>query len=332
MDNNQNQNTAQTPPQASQQPVNPPPADSNQHGMSNDTKTLIVILLLIFTYWIGLIFMWIWMKTWPKWIKILVTLPAIIFLIVVPLAIIVSITDPFGQQEKGANLFAKVTAQEFVDATNRYVSKVGKVPCDFNQFNDTTLNNAQECISSLVAERELKESFSSVKELSSITILYDSMTNKLSLCYSSSDDCVETTLLTSTPSPFDQNGTPSPTASPSAVQSVIESALTSETYTDLVPYMAESVMFEIEASEGVGPGTPEETVTNLAYLDTAAAPWDFDQTNPIITSIKTQYAQEYGNLFIGISSNDVMSAFGFDQNNKINIIKVAVTYKLLVNE
>src|SRR3990167_2087613 len=76
MDNNQNQNTDQTPPQAPQEPVNPPPAgQTTSQGMSNDTKTLIVILLLIFTYWIGLIFMWIWMKTWPKWLKIILTLP-----------------------------------------------------------------------------------------------------------------------------------------------------------------------------------------------------------------------------------------------------------------
>lgn len=246
MENNQNQSTAQTPPQASQ-PVTPPPANSNQQGMSHDTKTLIVILLLVFAYPVGLILMWVWMKTWKTIIKVLITvLPIVLTLIWYILFFSI--------------FFAAVRTNQSTDLSG--------------------------------------------------PILVE----------------------TPTPSPFDQNGTPSPTASPSAVQSVIESALTSETYADLVPYMAESVMFEIEASEGVGPGTPEETVTNLSYLNTAAAPWDFDQTNPIITSIKTQYAQEYGNLFIGISSNDVMSAFGFDQNNKINIIKVAVTYKLLVNE
>ena len=248
MDNNQ------TPPPAQPAgPAQPPTQNSNSnsaqnHGMSNDTKTLIVILLLIFTYWIGLIFMWIWMKTWPNWLKIVLTLP----------------------------VFASIALIAF------FVYSVIMNPSQFIEETERTVN--------------------------------------------------EKTLETPTPSPLDEGGTPSPTASPSAVQSVIESALTSETYADLVPYMAESVMFEIEASEGVGPGTPEETVTNLAYLNTAAAPWDFDQTNPIITSIKTQYAQEYGNLFIGISSNDVLAAFGFDQNNKINIIKVAVTYKLLVNE
>lgn len=135
-----------------------------------------------------------------------------------------------------------------------------------------------------------------------------------------------------TPSPFDQDGTPTPpAASASAVQSAIESSLNSENYEDLVPFMAPLVQFEIEASEGVPAGDPQETVTNLAYLDTATPPWNFDQENPIVQSVKTQYAQEYGELYIGISSNDVMAAFGFDENGMINEIKVAATYKLLVN-
>lgn len=249
MDNNQNQSTAQTPPQAPQQPVTPPPpaGQTPSQGMSHDTKTLIVILLLVFAYPIGLILMWVWMKTWKTIIKVLITVLPIVLTLVWYI------------------LFFSI----FFAAVR----------------NNQTTN---------LSEPILVE--------------------------------------TPTPSPFDQNGTPSPTSSPSAVQSVIESTLTTETYEDLVPYMAESVMFEIEASEGVGPGTPEETVTNLAYLNTAAAPWNFDQTNPIVESIKTQYAQEYGNLFIGISSNDVMAAFGFDENNMINLIKVAVTYRLLVTE
>lgn len=138
------------------------------------------------------------------------------------------------------------------------------------------------------------------------------------------------TVGTLTPTPFDEGGTPSPTASPAAVQSEIVSALDAQNYDDLKPFMAPLVAFEIESSEGVPSGDPDETAENLAYLDTAVAPWNFDQTNPIITQIKTDYASEYGNLYIGISSNDVLAAFGFDENGMINQIKVAVTYKLLV--
>ena len=43
--------------------------------MSQDTKIIIVILLLIFFYPLGLIFMWLWMKEWPTWAKLLISLP-----------------------------------------------------------------------------------------------------------------------------------------------------------------------------------------------------------------------------------------------------------------
>ena len=143
---------------------------------------------------------------------------------------------------------------------------------------------------------------------------------------------MENTLETPTPSPFDEEGTPSPTASPSAAQSQIKAALTSKNYAALESYMNESVSFILYASECCGEITATEVAAQLSYLDSATAPWDFDQANSIITKIKTQYASEYGSLFIGIASNEYLAAFGLGENGKINIIKLAVTYKLLVNE
>jgi hypothetical protein len=46
--------------------------------MSEDTKAIIVILLLLFVYPIGLILMWAWMKSWPTWLKIIISLPIIL--------------------------------------------------------------------------------------------------------------------------------------------------------------------------------------------------------------------------------------------------------------
>lgn len=47
-------------------------APSHEEGMSYSTKKIIVILLLIFFYPLGLLFMFVWMK-WPKWVKFLLT-------------------------------------------------------------------------------------------------------------------------------------------------------------------------------------------------------------------------------------------------------------------
>lgn len=45
--------------------------------ISYDTKTIITLLLLLFFYPLGLIFMWVWMQ-WKVWLKLLVTLPLIL--------------------------------------------------------------------------------------------------------------------------------------------------------------------------------------------------------------------------------------------------------------
>lgn len=45
---------------------------------SYETRVIIVVLLLLFVYPIGLIFMWAWMRNWPLWVKLLITLPFIL--------------------------------------------------------------------------------------------------------------------------------------------------------------------------------------------------------------------------------------------------------------
>lgn len=242
MEENNTQPTAptQSPPPA---PTNPAP-QTNQ-GMSHDTKTLIVILLLVFVYWIGLIFMWAWMKTWPKWLKILITLPVFLSILFILFFLYVIFKNP-----------SQIT------------------------YNNERLANEQPVLVS----------------------------------------------------PTETQDQPTPTSSQEILGMKIKNALESKSYDDLIPYMAESVQFEIEASEGVPAGTPEETVTNLSYLDTATAPWNFDQEDPTIDAIKTEYPDEYGPLYIGISENDFLVAFGYDEDGKIDVIKVAGTYKLLVTQ
>lgn len=46
-------------------------------GSQDNTQMVVVILTLLFFYPIGVILMWVWMKSWPKWAKILLTLPLV---------------------------------------------------------------------------------------------------------------------------------------------------------------------------------------------------------------------------------------------------------------
>lgn len=49
---------------------------NNKTGYSNNSKNVITILLLIFIYPLGLLFMWFWTK-WKLWIKIIVSIPLV---------------------------------------------------------------------------------------------------------------------------------------------------------------------------------------------------------------------------------------------------------------
>ncbi|MBP9719311.1 MAG: hypothetical protein KBD46_02485 [Candidatus Levybacteria bacterium] len=46
--------------------------------MSYETKTIIVVLTLLFVTPVGLILMWVWMK-WPLWVRILLTVLPFLF-------------------------------------------------------------------------------------------------------------------------------------------------------------------------------------------------------------------------------------------------------------
>lgn len=59
-------------------------ARKNSSGMSEDTKTIITVLLLLFAFPIGVVMTWVWMR-WPTWVKVLLTA-----LIIIPLIIVIS--------------------------------------------------------------------------------------------------------------------------------------------------------------------------------------------------------------------------------------------------
>ena len=60
---------------------------------NTNSNTIVAILLLWLLYPLGLIFMWVKTK-WPVWVKILVTLPVILTIIGLALAIVLIVNNP----------------------------------------------------------------------------------------------------------------------------------------------------------------------------------------------------------------------------------------------
>lgn len=65
------------------------PQVTSSMGPTYDTQMIVTILLLLFVYPLGLIFMWAWMHTWPVWLKIVISLPFVLAVGVIILMLLV---------------------------------------------------------------------------------------------------------------------------------------------------------------------------------------------------------------------------------------------------
>jgi hypothetical protein len=72
-----------------------------QNEISDSTKSIVTLLLLIFAFPVGVIVMWFWPK-WAKWVKILVTAPIVLVLLGGIVIGFLSTTDINTQVKKGA--------------------------------------------------------------------------------------------------------------------------------------------------------------------------------------------------------------------------------------
>lgn len=115
------------------------------------------------------------------------------------------------------------------------------------------------------------------------------------------------------------------------VKAKIVAAVTNRTYADLKPLMVTSPEVIIESSGCCGPLTQDEAVVQLSYLNNAALPWNFNDSNPQITALHTKNPQgRYKDAIIGIAANEYTVAFQLDAQNKISRITMSVTYKLVL--
>ena len=128
------ENIATSPPQNSNQ-ATPVKTASQTENKESKSHSMLVILLLIFLYPIGMILMW-FMTKWPKWIKILLTLPFILGIIgmiigIFTLNLIASndLTDKNLPPNEGEQVFCTQEAKLCPDGVT-YVGREGP-NCEF---------------------------------------------------------------------------------------------------------------------------------------------------------------------------------------------------------
>lgn len=121
----QSSQSTTTPPQANTTPAS---QHVEHHGMSDDSKTLVTVLLLFFAYPVGLILMWVWTK-WKLWIKILITLPVPLLLISIPLFTILLVAiNPAGKFAEAKNAARISDTNSILNAIVQYQAEKGVYP------------------------------------------------------------------------------------------------------------------------------------------------------------------------------------------------------------
>lgn len=173
-DNNQNNKNLsptqnQSIPQPSQTIVNQVPQESHD----SNTKTIVTVLVLLFAYPLGLIIMWLWPK-WPKWIKFLVTIPLILAILGISVAMLVATKDPLKNLAKAQDAHIQNSAQELSNALFRYndeneafpwetpAATSSAEPCQKPQqsYVSTTF---MPCVRTLIDNNQLKSGFVSTR-------------------------------------------------------------------------------------------------------------------------------------------------------------------------
>lgn len=112
----------------------------------------------------------------------------------------------------------------------------------------------------------------------------------------------------------------------------IKAAINTRNTQPFETYMADKVSVILEASECCGIKNPTDATKQLDYLNDAVGPWNFDQSNETIKKLKEVEPTKYGpeSAFIGIATNEYVVSFKFDEDNKINGVTMAATYKLII--
>lgn len=120
--------------------------------------------------------------------------------------------------------------------------------------------------------------------------------------------------------------TPTPTFSLAQLQENIKDSINSQNYAALTTFMTNPVQVFLRATECCGPQTPPEAESQMSYIS-AGTPFDFDQNNPTIASLKDKNSELTGH-FIGISKNGQHLVAFKITGSKIEAIWMSISWKL----
>lgn len=165
-----------------------PPLPNQEHDTG--TRTIVTVLVLLFAYPIGILLMWSWTK-WPKWVKFLITLPIILAIVGIALAILVATKDPLKNLSSAQDRNYELTTQEFSRALEAYYNLHQSLPwtqnppCSSMPTGNETIASLKPCVILIVNDGILKGGFTTSSYINSIYVSDNSIpgTIRTSVCF-----------------------------------------------------------------------------------------------------------------------------------------------------
>lgn len=105
----------------------------------------------------------------------------------------------------------------------------------------------------------------------------------------------------------------------------IIAAVSTRNYAALEEYMADQVTVTMAGTDSLGQRPAEQAVNDIAFLSPATAPWTFDiEESTLERFSSTQYGEYFPEgAFVGMSSDDYVVSFTFDEAGNISAVFMA---------
>jgi hypothetical protein len=116
-----------------------------------------------------------------------------------------------------------------------------------------------------------------------------------------------------------------------ALKTNIKTALDTKNLTAFSGYITSPVEFVVAASSKGGSETSTQAVSDMALINSATGPWDFNLPDSTVSAYKAgSYAKYFDeNTYVGKAASGQVIAFNFDCSDKINQIFIAASEDLL---
>jgi len=117
---------------------------------------------------------------------------------------------------------------------------------------------------------------------------------------------------------------------PSVTIDAFETAIPLKQYSDLAPFMTDTVTVIKYATSCCGPLPKATAISEMAYLSGGTDPWNFADSNPIAAKLATADPDNFKEAYVGTAGNRYAVGLTLDDNFLINKVIITNDYQLII--